>query len=113
MADHDPPIDISVQDVAALQQSGTDFLLLDVRGPDEYATANIQGSTLIPMQELGDRLAEIEDKKDDHIVVHCHHGGRSLQVTQALRSRGFTNVQNMAGGIEVWSQEIDNSVPRY
>lgn len=113
MTEREPPIEISVQDVAALQQSGSEFLLLDVRRPDEYATANIEGSVLIPMQELGERLAEIEGKKSAHIVVHCHHGGRSLQVTQALRNRDFTNVQNMAGGIDQWSQEIDSSVARY
>ncbi|MEM6366009.1 MAG: rhodanese-like domain-containing protein, partial [Planctomycetota bacterium] len=46
-------------------------------------------------------------------VVHCHHGGRSMQVTQFLRQKGFSHVQNMAGGIESWSLEVDSAVPRY
>lgn len=109
----DLPIEIDVQSVHTLRQSGDDFLLLDVRQPNEYATANIDGSVLIPMGELSDRLDELEPYRERRIVVHCHHGGRSMQVTQALRSNGFGRVQNMAGGIDAWSLEIDSSVPRY
>ncbi len=107
------PIEIDVHAVKKLQDESADFLLLDVREPDEYATAKIDGSLLIPMSELRDRIGELESNKQDHIVVHCHHGGRSMQVTNALKSHGFEKVQNMAGGIDVWSLEIDSSVPRY
>ncbi|MEO1615932.1 MAG: rhodanese-like domain-containing protein [Planctomycetota bacterium] len=107
------PIEIDVQTVKKMQDGGEQFLLLDVRQPEEYETAKIDGSVLIPMGELGERVAELGDDYQRRIVVHCHHGGRSMQVTQALRGRGFDNVQNMAGGIDVWSQEIDSSVPRY
>ncbi|KAA5545217.1 rhodanese [Roseiconus nitratireducens] len=107
------PIEIDVQTVKSLQDSGERFLLLDVRQPDEYATARIDGSVLIPMGELRDRIDELQSYRDDRIVVHCHHGGRSLQVTQALRAHGFEKTQNMDGGIDVWSQEIDPTVPRY
>lgn len=107
------PIEIDVQSVKKLQDDGEAFLLLDVRQEEEYATAKIEGSVLIPMGELGERIDELEQYRGGRIVVHCHHGGRSLQVTQALRSRGFEQVQNMTGGIDVWSQTIDSSVPRY
>jgi rhodanese-related sulfurtransferase len=107
------PIEVDVATVAAMRDSGEDFLLLDVREPGEYEIAKIDGSMLIPMGELGDRLDEIESHQDRLIVVHCHHGGRSLRVTAALRQNGFAKVQNMAGGIEQWSLEIDDSVPRY
>jgi rhodanese-related sulfurtransferase len=107
------PIDIDVNSVKQLQQSGTDFLLLDCRKPEEYATASIAGSTLIPMQELQQRVGEISDDLNRHIVVHCHHGGRSLRVTHWLREQGFPNVQNLAGGIDAWSLEVDPTVPRY
>ena len=80
------PIEIDVQAVKALREANEPFLLLDVRNPDEYETAQIEGSLLIPMGELGDRLDELDPYKDGRIVVHCHHGGRSMQVTQALRS---------------------------
>jgi len=107
------PIEIDVQRVNQMRQAGESFLLLDVRQPDEYETAKIDGSVLIPMGELGERLDELEKYRAQRIVVHCHHGGRSMQVTQALRSRGFDQAQNLAGGIDAWSTEIDESVPRY
>ena len=107
------PIEIDVQTVKQLQQSDESFLLLDVRQDEEFGKAKIDGSVLIPMGELRERIDELDPHKNQRIVVHCHHGGRSMQVTQALRSHGFEKVQNMAGGIEAWSLEIDDSVPRY
>jgi rhodanese-related sulfurtransferase len=107
------PIETDVATVAAMQKNGDDFLLLDVREPDEYAIAKITGSVLIPMRELHDRIGELDEHRDRLIVVHCHHGGRSLRVTQHLLSIGFTKVQNMAGGIEQWSEQIDPRVPKY
>lgn len=107
------PIEIDVQALSAMQSSGDDFLLLDVREQVEYETAKIPGSTLLPMSELRDRVEELEEHRGRLIVVHCHHGGRSMRVTQALKEMGFPKVQNLAGGIDGWSQEIDASVPRY
>ena len=107
------PIDIDVVSVKNMLDANEPFLLLDCREPGEYATASIAGSTLIPMKEIQARVGEITDKKDSRIVVHCHHGGRSLRVTQWLRSQGFSQVQNMAGGIDAWSLQVDPSVPRY
>jgi rhodanese-related sulfurtransferase len=66
----------------------------------------------IPMREIPSRLSEL-GAKEGHIVVHCHHGGRSLRVTQFLRQQGFEQAQNMAGGIDAWSVEVDAAVPRY
>ncbi|WP_254507078.1 rhodanese-like domain-containing protein [Anatilimnocola floriformis] len=106
------PIEIDVTSVKELLDAGSDFLLLDCRQPGEYQTANIAGATLIPMREIPSKLAEL-GTQDKHIVVHCHHGGRSLQVTHFLRNQGFANVQNMSGGIDAWSQIIDPTVPRY
>jgi rhodanese-related sulfurtransferase len=113
MSNTEPPLEISVADVDALQKSGVDFVLLDVREQSEYDATRIEGSRLIPMSQLGERIAELESQKSAHVVVHCHHGGRSLQVTHALRQAGFANVQNMAGGIDAWSLEVDAGVPRY
>ncbi|EMI46025.1 MULTISPECIES: rhodanese-like domain-containing protein [Pirellulaceae] len=107
------PIEVSVEEVDALRKSGKDFILLDVREQQEYDTARIEGARLLPMSELRTRLGELESHRDDHIVVQCHHGGRSMQVTQALRGVGFTQVQNMAGGIDQWSLKVDPSIPRY
>lgn len=107
------PIEIDVHAVKALRDAEETFLLLDVRQNEEYATAKIEGSVLIPMGEILQRIDELEPYRDQRIVVHCHHGGRSMQVTEALRSRQFDNVQNMAGGIDAWSLQIDPAVPRY
>ena len=85
--------------------------LLDVREPHEHDTCRIEGSTLIPMSGLRERLAEIP--KDREVVVHCHHGGRSAQVAGYLLQNGWTDVKNLAGGIDAWSTDIDPKVPRY
>ena len=51
--------------------------------------------------------------KDKHLLIHCHHGGRSLRVTQYLRAKGFTAVTNVAGGIDAWAQTFDPAMRRY
>ncbi|MBD54033.1 MAG: rhodanese [Rhodopirellula sp.] len=107
------PIEIDVATVNEMQQKEEAFLLLDVREQNEYDIAKIEGSVLLPMSELRLRLEELEPHQDSRIVVHCHHGGRSMQVTQALRERGYANAQNMAGGIDAWSLQVDSGVARY
>lgn len=108
-----PPIEIDVQSVKAMLDGGDEFLLLDCREVNENQFAKIDGSTLIPMGEITTRVGELDPHREKPIVVHCHHGGRSLQVTHWLRQQGFQSVQNMTGGIDVWSQVVDSSVPRY
>lgn len=112
-AQQDLPLEIDVRGVKKLLDEGADFLLLDCREPDEFAIAKLESAMLIPMGEIPRRIAELEPVRDRRIVVHCHHGGRSLQVTQWLQQQGFAEVQNMAGGIDAWSKEIDPSVARY
>lgn len=111
--DADLPMETDVETVSAMRQRAETFLLLDVREEDEYALAKIEGSRLIPMSVLRERLDELEADREELIVVHCHHGVRSLRVAQALRDNGFRRVQSMTGGIDQWSQQIDASVPRY
>ena len=107
-------IEIEPADVRALAATGSsDWLLLDCRTPEEHATARIAGGLLIPMQELPARLAEIDAWRDRPVVVHCHHGVRSLRVAHWLRERGFSGARSMRGGIDAWSLEVDASIPRY
>lgn len=108
-----PPLEIDVQSVKSMLDRGTDFLLVDCREPDEYQHCRIQGSVLIPMNDTPLRLGEIERHSGKPIIVHCHHGKRSLQVVSFLRKNGLANAQSMAGGIDAWSCEIDPTVPRY
>ncbi|MDA0255078.1 MAG: rhodanese-like domain-containing protein [Planctomycetota bacterium] len=108
-----PELEIDVEAVAALQRAGEVFLLLDCREPDEHAIARIEGGMLIPMRLIPERLSELEPHRESRVVVHCHHGVRSLRVARFLRERGFQRAQSMSGGIEAWSVLIDPSVPRY
>ena len=87
-------------------------ILLDVREPWEYQTASLPNSLLMPMGEIPAR-AHAELDPDAPIVVLCHHGARSLNVTMWLRNQGFEHVQSLAGGIDAWSRTIDPTIPRY
>ena len=107
------PIEISVNEVNSLMQTGEDFLLIDVRQMNEYQTASIGGAILIPLGELQSSINQLEPYRDKRIVVHCHHGGRSMTATTELRQLGFSGAQSMAGGIDEWSLAIDPAVPRY
>jgi adenylyltransferase/sulfurtransferase len=105
------PIEITVEEASRLLSGPTPPVLLDVRETDEYAVCRIEGSRLIPMNTVPTRLAEIPT--DAWVLVQCHHGGRSMKVTQFLRSKGFTRVSNLKGGIDAWSLKVDPKVPRY
>jgi rhodanese-related sulfurtransferase len=107
------PVEIDVRSVKSLFDNTEEFLLLDCREPKEFEIARIPGSRLIPMREIPNRIAELESFRDKRIVIHCHHGGRSLRVTEWLREQGFAGAQNMTGGIDAWSLEIDPTVPKY
>lgn len=87
-------------------------LLLDVREPWEYATAHIPNSTNIPMHEVPGRAFN-ELNEEQPIAVMCHHGARSLSVADWLRQQGFNKAQSVKGGIDLWSQVIDPTIPRY
>jgi rhodanese-related sulfurtransferase len=104
--------EISAGQVKALQKSGDAFLLLDVREPWELETARIEGAKNIPMGDVPAR-AHAELDPEAHIVVVCHHGVRSLTVTNWLRQQGFEKVQSMRGGIDGWARTVDPKVPLY
>lgn len=108
-----PPLEISAADAAELRRRDAGALLLDCRTPEEHVTAKIDGALLIPMQELPDKLDLLETWRDRTIIVHCHHGVRSLRVAGWLREHGFPAATSMRGGIEAWSAEVDPGVPRY
>ncbi len=107
------PIEIDCRAVQAARDAGDDLLLVDCREPDEYALVRIDGAVLIPMQEIPQRMAEFAPHRDGRIVVHCHHGGRSLRAANWLRQNGFPQAQSMAGGIDAWAAEIEPALPRY
>jgi sulfur-carrier protein adenylyltransferase/sulfurtransferase len=103
---------ISASELAELLKRSPDqVLLLDVREPDEREAARIEPSLHIPMGEVSQRIGEIP--KDRRLVVYCHHGTRSMMVGVYLAGQGFANVENLSGGIDGWSKDVDPSVPRY
>jgi rhodanese-related sulfurtransferase len=86
--------------------------LIDVREPWEFTTSKVVGSVLIPMGDVPVR-ANQELDPEERLLVLCHHGVRSLNVTVWLRNQGFENAQSVRGGIDAWSAEVDPKVPRY
>jgi rhodanese-related sulfurtransferase len=103
--------DIDVQALSEARSGGVAHTLLDVREPDEVAICAVADSLFIPMQQVPQHLAELP--REHPLVVMCHHGGRSDQVAQFLRGNGFTNVHNLAGGIDAWALMLDPNMSRY
>src|ERR1700736_3917299 len=104
--------EITPEDVKTKLDAGEGFTLLDVREPWEFETAHMAGAKLIPMGDVPAR-AHQELDPEDHIVVVCHHGVRSMNVTAWLRQQGFEKAQSMRGGIDAWSRRVDGKVPAY
>jgi rhodanese-related sulfurtransferase len=103
--------EISVTEYARRSNGGETMTLLDVREPDEWATAHVAGSHDIRMSEVPAHLSELP--KDRPLVVMCHHGGRSERVVQFLQQQGFANAINLAGGIDSYAREVDPTIPTY
>ena len=78
------------------------FMFLDVRTPEEYNDGHIQGAVLLPVQELEKRLAEVP--KDKRVYVYCHSGRRSVTASNMLVEGGFSNIENVEGGIVAWKK---------
>jgi rhodanese-related sulfurtransferase len=104
--------EISPEEVKAKLAAGEKFLLLDVREPWEFETASIERAKLMPMGDVPSR-AHQELDPEEHVVVICHHGVRSMNVTAWLRQEGFDRVQSMRGGIDAWARYVDTNVPVY
>ena len=104
--------EITPEEVRDKLNNGGNFTLLDVREPWEFQSASMDGAKLIPMGEIPSR-AHQELDPEDHIVVVCHHGVRSMNVTAWLRQQGFEKTQSMSGGIDAWSRRVDAKVPLY
>ncbi|MGE3181051.1 MAG: rhodanese-like domain-containing protein [Phycisphaerae bacterium] len=103
---------VDVQEIAERRKNGSaDFVLLDVRKPEELELAKIDGAVHIPMQDIPYRIGELNP--EDEIVVFCHKGKRSLNVCNYLMQEGFANCKSLRGGIDAWAEQIDPTVGFY
>lgn len=107
-------LEMSPQEAQAqLAQKGR-AIVIDVREPEEFATAKLPDSCLIPMGTIPSELQKLDDLAENQtLLVLCHHGVRSLQVVAWLREKGIEECYSVAGGIDRWSREIDRSIPLY
>ena len=114
-----PPADsleISVTEAAKRLSAESEavFRLVDCREEDEFAWCRIEGAELVPLSRFAENApTTLLADTSRPLIVYCHHGMRSLQATQFLRSRGYENAWSLAGGIDAWSVEIDPDIPRY
>lgn len=107
----DAPLEIDVNELADWRKAGRDMAVLDVREDWEVETVSLPDTQHIPMRQLPERVGELP--KDKPLVVMCHHGGRSRQVTGWLRQNGFTQATNLAGGIHAWAEVIEPGMATY
>jgi adenylyltransferase/sulfurtransferase len=107
-------LEITPREVKAKLDNGQKFVFIDCRLKSEQAITNIDGSTLIPLQQL-DRVFEdtLEGKEDEEVIVYCRSGQRSLQFVSYLKQHGFRNARSMAGGILLWNQDVNPGGPQY
>lgn len=106
------PDEVSVQDMKkAIQDKGLNIHVIDVREPDEYQIAHVDGVPLIPLATLPQRFTELDPNQT--IYVHCKSGIRSMKAVRYLQEQGFKYVKSVRGGILAWAEEIDPSVPKY
>ena len=113
MPPHNPDWEVTPDQVRQWLKQGEDIFILDVRRPEEWDIARLEKAVLIPLQQLTERVHELNDHRHKRLVIHCHHGVRSLRATALLRELGFKHVHSMAGGIDAWSLTVDPAVPRY
>jgi sulfur-carrier protein adenylyltransferase/sulfurtransferase len=108
--------EMTVVELKQLLDGGTDdFVLLDVRNPNEYEIARIPGSVLVPLPDIenGAGVDKVRDLVNGHkLVVHCKMGGRSAKALAILKDAGIAGT-NVKGGILAWSREVDPSTPEY
>src|SRR5579862_2919768 len=106
------PDEVSVQELKqALDNPKLGIKVVDVREPNEYQIAHIEGVPLLPLSQLAQRFSELNPEQPYYI--HCKMGGRSMKALEFLRQQGFKNLKSVRGGITAWSNEIDANVPKY
>ena len=104
-------MEVTPADLQAELARKTPLVLLDVREPWEFDICHLQGSTLIPLGTLPQRLGEID--RSAAVITICHSGSRSMQAARFLKANGVANVRSLVGGVEGWAVSIDRTMARY
>lgn len=102
---------ISAEDANKRFKSETHIHLLDVRGPEEWEYARVEGSQLVDQELVNEMLSSWD--KNTPIILLCHHGVRSLDAARFFTSQGFQDVSSVEGGIDSWSETVDSSIAQY
>src|SRR3954451_8021324 len=103
---------INVRELKERLDRGEPTYLVDVRQPWEHEVAALPDQILIPLDQLADRADEVNAPEGALIVTYCHHGIRSLNAVAILQQAGL-EAASLAGGIDMWSRQIDPKIPRY
>ncbi len=106
-------LEIAPRKVKEMLDQGNDFFFVDLRNDNEVDFVSIDNATVIPLSQIMDRIDEFQDNKDKPIVTFCHHGGRSMRATLALREMGLNTTVSMIGGVDLWAIDIEPGKPRY
>ena len=96
--------DIDVKELKERIESGEKLVIIDVREPYEYEEYNI-GAKNIPLGTIPQQIADLQEYKDEEVIVHCRSGSRSAAAKNFMMSNGFSNVRNLTGGMEAWKRE--------
>lgn len=106
--------EVTPRQVKAMLDGDEDFVLIDCRREVEFELVRIEGAQLHVLQKVRDELPDIvDDYAEKKVVVYCHHGARSMQMTAILRDAGVKDTWSMAGGIDLWAIDIQPGMTRY
>ncbi|MFN0035409.1 MAG: rhodanese-like domain-containing protein [Saprospiraceae bacterium] len=103
-------MEITVEALRQKLEAGEQFVFIDVREPWEYEEFNL-GARLVPLNTLVNSMYELDEHKDDEIVLHCRSGARSAMAQGLLLANGFKNVLNLKGGALAWQEAFGNTKP--
>jgi adenylyltransferase/sulfurtransferase len=105
--------ELTCDDLAALRENGAPFRLVDCREEEEWGICRIEGAELHPLSSFAQDAPRKFTDAEEHVIVYCHHGMRSLQATHFLRQKGVKNCWSLQGGIDAWADEQDPAMARY
>jgi sulfur-carrier protein adenylyltransferase/sulfurtransferase len=106
-------LEVTPRQVKAKLDAKENFVFIDCRLPNEWDITRIDGSTLIPLQQISQHMDKLKGKENDEVIVYCRSGVRSLNFASILKQQGFTNVRSMAGGVLLWNTDVNPGGPQY